>query len=66
MAAPDFKPIEAVQAAAIARRYYLDDRSKQDIADEFGISRFRVARSLVRARQTGLVGSRHHFGNYVR
>jgi DNA-binding transcriptional regulator LsrR (DeoR family) len=55
MAAPDFKPVEAVQAAAIARRYYLEDRSKQDIAEEFGISRFRVARSLARARQTGLV-----------
>src|SRR3984893_18134707 len=55
MAAPDFKPIEAVQAAAIARRYYLEDRSKKDIAEEFGISRFRVARSLVRARETGLV-----------
>ncbi len=55
MAAPDFKPLEAVQAAAIARRYYLEDRSKKEIAEEFGISRFRVARTLARARETGLV-----------
>src|SRR5216683_3425876 len=52
MAAHDFKPVEA---AAIARRYYLDDRSKKEIADEFGISRFKVARTLARARETGLV-----------
>lgn len=41
--------------AAIARRYYVQGRSKKEIAREFGISRFRVARVLQRARQTGIV-----------
>ena len=49
------KPSELVQAAAIARRYYQDDRTKKEIADEFGISRFRVSRVLARARTTGLI-----------
>jgi DNA-binding transcriptional regulator LsrR (DeoR family) len=39
----------------VARRYYLDGRSKSDIADEFKISRFRVARLLEASRQSGLV-----------
>ena len=39
----------------VFRRYFLDDRSKKDIAEEFGLSRFRVARILDRARETGLV-----------
>lgn len=49
------KPAEAVQAAAIARRYFIDDVAKKDIATEFGISRFKVARLLDRARESGLV-----------
>jgi DNA-binding transcriptional regulator LsrR (DeoR family) len=35
--------------------YYLDDRSKTEIADELAISRFRVARLLDSARRSGLV-----------
>src|SRR6266571_5953184 len=35
--------------------YYLDDRSKTEIADELSISRFRVARLLDSARRSGLV-----------
>ena len=49
------KPSEAVQIAAIAQRYYLQDRSKKEIAREFGISRFKVARILQRAREMGIV-----------
>ena len=37
--------------ARVARHYYLDDRSKSDIADDLGISRFRVARMLEAARR---------------
>ena len=37
--------------ARVARHYYLDDRSKSEIADDLGISRFRVARLLDAARR---------------
>jgi DNA-binding transcriptional regulator LsrR (DeoR family) len=41
--------------ASVARRYYLDGRSKVEIAEEFGMSRFKVARLLDDARGSGLV-----------
>ena len=37
------------------RRYYLDGASKSEIAAELGVSRFRVARMLDRARRDGIV-----------
>lgn len=49
------RPTEVVLTARVARRYYLDDRSKTEIADELGISRFRVARLLEVARRDGVV-----------
>jgi DNA-binding transcriptional regulator LsrR (DeoR family) len=52
------KPTELILMARIARRYYEDDRSKTDIADELGISRFRVARLLDAARRSGMVAIR--------
>lgn len=48
-------PAALVLSAAIARRYYLDERSKVQIAEEFGLSRFKVARLLDLARDSGLV-----------
>lgn len=48
-------PAELVLTAAVARRYYLDGRSKIEIGREFGLTRFKVARLLERARDTGLV-----------
>ena len=39
----------------MARRYYLDGRSKVEIAEEFALSRFKVARLLDDARTSGLV-----------
>lgn len=48
-------PAQLVQATLVARRYYLDGRSKVEIADEFGVSRFKVARLLDSAREQGLV-----------
>ncbi len=51
----ELKPRELVQAAAIARRYFIDGKAKTEIAEEFGISRFKVARILDRARESGLV-----------
>lgn len=41
--------------AAVARAHYLEDRSRVDISDALGISRFRVARLLTRAREEGVV-----------
>jgi DNA-binding transcriptional regulator LsrR (DeoR family) len=44
-----------VLTAAVARRYYVDGKSKIQIAEEFNLSRFKVARLLDIARSTGLV-----------
>jgi DNA-binding transcriptional regulator LsrR (DeoR family) len=48
-------PAALVLSASVARRYYLDGRSKLEIADEFGLSRFKVARLIESARASGLV-----------
>src|SRR5919112_3247053 len=48
-------PARVVLTASIARRYYLDGRSKVEIAEEFGLNRFKVARLLDLARESGLV-----------
>jgi DNA-binding transcriptional regulator LsrR (DeoR family) len=44
-----------LEAAIVARRYYLDRRQKSEIATELGLSRFRVARLLDLAHTAGLV-----------
>lgn len=46
---------ELRRATAAARLYYLDHRSKTEIADQLGVTRFKVARLLERAHATGLV-----------
>lgn len=46
---------EAVLMANVGRRHYLHGESKNEIAAVLGISRFRVARLLVRAREEGIV-----------
>lgn len=48
-------PARLVLTASVARRYYLDGRSKIEIAEEFALSRFKVARLLEDARSSGLV-----------
>ncbi|MPZ63051.1 MAG: transcriptional regulator [Propionibacteriales bacterium] len=48
-------PAWQVQAASLARRFHLEGRSKTEIAREFGMSRFKVARLLDEAREHGLV-----------
>ncbi len=48
-------PAELIRVASIARRFFIDGRSKSDIATEFGISRFKVARLLEDARAAGIV-----------
>lgn len=49
------RPAASLEAAVVARRYYLDDKQKNEIADELGISRFKVARLLDEARASGIV-----------
>src|SRR4051812_9515788 len=49
------RPARLVLTASVARRYYLDGKSKVEIADELGLSRFQVARLLDTARAGGLV-----------
>ncbi|GGL44148.1 transcriptional regulator [Phycicoccus endophyticus] len=41
--------------AAVARAYYVEERSRVEIAEVFGISRFKVSRLLSRAREEGVV-----------
>jgi len=41
--------------AEIARRYYVADSSKVEIAESLGLSRFKVARLLAQAKATGIV-----------
>jgi len=48
-------PAELVLTASIARRYYVDGKSKVEIADEFSVSRFKVARLISAARASGMV-----------
>lgn len=54
-------PAGTVLAATAARRFYLDGASKSEIAAELGLSRFKVARMLERARNEGLVRIELHY-----
>src|SRR4029453_17883856 len=49
------RPSEMITTARVVRMYYLEDRSKSDIALEVGVSRFKVARLLDLARRIGMV-----------
>ena len=53
--APRTGPAGLVLTASVARRFYFDGASKSEIANELGLSRFKVARLLHEARSTGLV-----------
>lgn len=46
---------ERALVAAVARAYYVDELPRVEIAQTFGISRFKVARLLTRAREDGIV-----------
>lgn len=48
-------PAQLVLTASVARRYYIDGKSKIEIAEELKLSRFKVARLLETARASGLV-----------
>jgi DNA-binding transcriptional regulator LsrR (DeoR family) len=44
------RPAQLILIASVARRYYLEGRSKVEIAEELVLSRFKVARLLDTAR----------------
>lgn len=48
-------PAELVRAAAIARLYYIEGRSKKEIGEQYGVSRYKVARILAACVESGLV-----------
>ncbi|KJL22117.1 Sorbitol operon regulator [Microbacterium oxydans] len=48
-------PDELVRISHVARRHYLDGRTKIEIAEELGLSRFKIARMLEDALEQGLV-----------
>lgn len=49
------RPLQRVQAALAARRYFLARHTKSQIAAELGVSRFKVARLIDAAVEQGLV-----------
>ena len=51
----DLRLDDLVLAAAVARRYFLEDRTKVQIAAELSLSRFKVARLIDLARSSGIV-----------
>ena len=53
-------PRELLQLAAVASQYYLDGRSKVEIGQDLGLSRFKVARMLQEARERGIVQIQIH------
>jgi DNA-binding transcriptional regulator LsrR (DeoR family) len=50
-----FRLDELVLATTVARRYFLEDRTKVQIAAELSLSRFKVARLIDLARSSGIV-----------
>ncbi|MFE0027216.1 sugar-binding transcriptional regulator [Amycolatopsis sp. NPDC059021] len=46
---------DSLDLASVAYCFYVRGQSKLEIADEFGVSRFKIARMLDKARETGLV-----------
>lgn len=51
--------------ADVARRFYLLDETKSQIADALGISRFKVARLLTEAKETGVATIEIHDGSPI-
>lgn len=49
------QPISTIQIITVARAYFIDRKTKSQIADDMGISRFRVARLIEEAIEQGLV-----------
>lgn len=52
---------EQVVALAIARQYFLEGRTKSEIGDAFGLSRFKIARVIDKCLSDGLVEIVFHY-----
>ncbi|WP_150109987.1 sugar-binding transcriptional regulator [Crystallibacter crystallopoietes] len=48
-------PQELIQLAYVSKRYFKDGRTRVQIAEEMGLSRFKVARLIQKALDTGVV-----------
>jgi len=48
-------PAELIRTASIARKYYLEGKTKSELAEEFRLSRFKIARILDDAVASGIV-----------
>ncbi|MDF9277434.1 sugar-binding domain-containing protein [Arthrobacter sp. EH-1B-1] len=55
MSAPLGETVDRSLLVAVARRFFLEDASKVEIAKELGLNRFKVARLLELARELGVV-----------
>jgi len=49
------RPLQRIQATTVARRYFVERQTKIQIAEDLGISRFKVARLIEEAVEAGLV-----------
>src|SRR5882757_2908366 len=49
------RPLHSVQAAMAARRYFVDQQTKSQIAEELGLSRFKIARLIDAAIEEGII-----------
>ena len=49
------RPLQRIQATTVARRYFVERQTKIQIAEDLGISRFKVARLIDEAVEAGLV-----------
>jgi DNA-binding transcriptional regulator LsrR (DeoR family) len=49
------RPLQRIQAALAARRYFIGQQTKSQIADDIGVSRFKIARLIDAAINQGIV-----------
>jgi DNA-binding transcriptional regulator LsrR (DeoR family) len=49
------RPLQRIQAALAARRYFIGQQTKSKIAEDIGVSRFKVARLIDAAVNQGIV-----------
>lgn len=58
-------PSERVKMAYVAKRFYADEATRSEIAEEIGASRFKVARMLDRAKALGVVRFEFAPGDHI-
>jgi DNA-binding transcriptional regulator LsrR (DeoR family) len=58
-------PDERVRMAYVARRHYMDNATQSELAEEIGVSRFKIARMLDRARELNIIRFDISAGNLI-